>query len=126
MTPAQLIDKYIQLRNAVATIKAKHVTELEPYTKVMLQIETELLDHLNKNQLDSINGPKGTAYKSTVTSVTVDNWSATLDYIRTHELWDLLEARVAKNSTLTTMEETKKAVPGVKITQAAVLRVRAS
>jgi len=125
MTPAELIEKYIKLRNKSAEIKAKHVTELEPFIKVMQTIENELMRHLNDTKLDSVNGPAGTAYKSTATTVTVDNWEQTLAFIRERELWDLLEARVAKTATLETIEETKKPVPGVKISQISVLRVRA-
>jgi hypothetical protein len=126
MTPHDMIEKYIQLRNKVAKIKEEHTEQLKPYADVMMQIEGELLRHLGENQLDSIKSEDGTAYKQVVTSVTVDNWALALTYIKDNELWDLLEARVAKNATLTVMEETKKPVPGVKISQAQVLRVRAT
>jgi hypothetical protein len=126
MTPAQMIEKYIALRNKLAEIKGKHVDEITPYINLMQTLEAELLRHLNSTKLDAINAPRGTAYKQTATSVTVDDWSQTLDFIRDQRLWDLLEARVAKNAVLEVMEQTKKSIPGVKISQAVVLRVRAS
>lgn len=126
MTPAQMIEKYIALRNKAADIKARHVTELAPYVEAMRQLETELLRHLNETKLDSINGPKGTAFKQTATSVAVDDWAKVLKFIQDHEQWDLLEARVAKTAAITVIEDTKRPIPGVKISQAVVLRVRAS
>lgn len=126
MTPAQMIEKYIALRNKAADIKARHVTELTPYVAAMSQLETELLRHLNETRLDSINGPKGTAFKQTATSVAVDDWAKVLKFIQDHEQWDLLEARVAKTAAITVIEDTKRPIPGVKISQAVVLRVRAS
>ena len=126
MTPADMIEKYIKLRNKSAEIKGKHVKGLEPYINMMQQLETELMRHLHATKLDSVNGPAGTAFKQTSTSVTVENWERTLDFIREHELWDLLEARVAKNASLEVLEETKKPIPGVKISQATVLRVRSA
>jgi len=119
-----MIDRYIKLRNRMAAIKQKHVDELDPYNKAMLGLEAELMRHLNTTKLDSVNGPAGTAYKQVATSVTVDDWTKTLAYIQNNNQWDLLEARVAKTAVLTIMDETKKAIPGVKVSQAVVLRVR--
>jgi hypothetical protein len=120
-----MIEKYLELRRAVDTIKEKHKVELAPYVEVMTQLENELLSHLNQAGVDSTKSSKGTAYKSTATSVTVADWPKTLAYIREHELWDLLEARVAKSAAVEIIEETKRAIPGVQISQAVVLRVRA-
>ena len=125
LSPAEMIDKYIKLRNKVAELKAKHVEELTPYNNVMLSLEAELMRHLHATKLDSVNGPAGTAYRQHNTSVTVDDWTRTLQYIVENEHWDLLEARVAKSAALEILEETKKPIPGVKISQLEVLRVRA-
>ena len=125
MTPADLIQKYIQLRNRKTDIENKHKEELAPYVHVMSEIETQLLKHLQDTKLDSVNGPAGTAFKQLSTSVTVDNWTQTLEHIQQNHLWDLLEARVAKKAAMEVIETTGKAIPGVKISQATVLRVRA-
>jgi hypothetical protein len=126
LTPAELIEKYLHFRNHITTLKEKHDKELAPYKTVMSEIENVLLGYLNETQLDSLKAPQGTAYKQTVTSVTVDNWREALDYIKSNQVWDLLEARVAKNATLDRIEDTGHPVPGVKISQAIVLRVRTS
>jgi len=126
MTPAVMIEKYLQLRRKVDEIKEKHKTELAPFLKVMEQLEAGLLDHLNQAGTDSTHAKAGTAYKNTVTSVTVQDWAKTLDYIKETNSWDLLEARVSKTGALEIVEETKEPIPGVQITQVIVLRVRAS
>src|SRR5262245_55048992 len=126
MTPAVMIEKYLQLRNKVDAIKQQHKDQLEPYTTVMEQLENELLKHLNTAGVNSTNAPAGTAYKSTATSVTVSDWPKTLEHIRTNNLWDLLEARVGKTAAVEIIEETKKPIPGVTVSQAVVLRVRAA
>lgn len=124
MTPAEMIEKYLRLRNKVTELKQKHELELQPYKEVMERIEANLLDHLGQTNLDSVKSEAGTAFKQTVTSVTVKDWPATLDYVRENEAWDLLEARVAKNAALTVIEETDAPIPGVRIAQTQVLRVR--
>jgi hypothetical protein len=125
MTPAQMIERYLQLRAKVAQIEERHKGELAPFTKVREQLENLLLAHLNESGADSTKCPAGTAYKSTATSVTVKDWAATLSFIQANNLWDLLEARVSKTAVVETIEETKKPVPGVQISRATVLRVRA-
>ena len=126
MTPAELIEKYLQLRRKLEKIKERHEEEIRPYKEVMQKIEGKLLEHLNETGLDSTKCAAGTAFGQTVTSVTVENWDQVLGWLREHEAWDLLEARVAKNATLSAVEENQAPVPGVKISQARVLRVRSA
>jgi len=126
MTPAEMTKRYLQLRERIKQIEDKHKAELAPYLDMKFQLETALLDHLNQNGLDSTKCSDGTAFKSTVTSVTVRDWPATLGYIRKHNLWDLLEARVSKSAAVEIITDTKTPIPGVEITQATVLRVRTS
>lgn len=126
MTPDQLIEKYIKLRNRVAEIKDRHTEELRPFTTVMQQIENTLLQHLADTNLNAVKGDAGTAYQQVATSVTVADWAQTLSYVREHDAWDLLEARVAKQAALTMIEESQSPIPGVKISQVLVLRVRAN
>jgi hypothetical protein len=126
MTPADMTRKYLQLRTRIKEVEDKHKEELAPYMDVKFQLETLLLDHLNTNGLDSVKCPNGTAFKSTVTSVSVRDWASTLEFIQDHQLWDLLEARVAKTAALDIVNERKAPIPGVEISQATVLRVRTS
>lgn len=126
MTPAALIENYIVLRNRVTEIKERHQKEIDQFTTVMQAIENELLEHLATANLESFKSDKGTAYKQTATSAKVTDWEQALEYIKTTGRWEMLEARVAKTAALTAIEETGKPVPGVKINQAIVLRVRSA
>jgi hypothetical protein len=126
MTPAEMTRRYLQLRDKIKSIEARHQEELTPYRDLRFRLETALLDHLNRSGLDSLKSEHGTAFKSTVTSVTVKDWPVTLDYIKRHQLWDLLEARVAKGAAVEVMTESEKPIPGVEISSATVLRVRSA
>lgn len=126
MSAASMIEKYIALRDRVKTIKDAHSEQLKPFNDAMNTLEGLLLAELDKADLSSMKAEAGTVYKSTETSVVVKDWPATFGYIQANELWDLLEARVSKTATLTTVQETGKPVPGVQISQATVLRVRRS
>lgn len=124
MTPAQMIEKYLQLRQKLRNIEAAHKSELAPYLEMKEQLELAMLDHLNQNGLESTRCEVGTAFKSTVTSVVVRDWPRTLDFIRDNQMWDLLEGRVAKSAAVEIVEEMEQPIPGVEISQATVLRVR--
>lgn len=126
LTVAQMIEKYIALRDKIDKIKEVHKKQLEPFNQMRERLDGMLLESLNQAGLDSMRGDAGTAFKSTETSVTVKDWPATFKFIQEKNLWDLLEARVNKTAALTTIEETHKPIPGVQVTQAQVVRVRRS
>lgn len=126
MAPGKAIELYIKLRERVDAIKKAQAAQLAPFSEAMAKLEANLLSHLNDTKTDSAKCEAGTAFKSTVTSVGVKEWAATLAYIKEHELWDLLEARVSKTAAQERIEEAGEAIPGVSITQAVVLRVRRS
>jgi hypothetical protein len=126
MTPAKMIESYLKLRRKMSEVDDRHKEELRPFMELKEQLETELLRYLNTAGLDSTKCEAGTAYRSTSTSVSVKDWRATLEFIKTNELWDLLEARVAKTAAVELTDERKAPIPGVEISQATVLRVRAS
>jgi hypothetical protein len=124
MTPAQMIEKYLQLRQKLRNIEARHKLEIAPYLEIKERLEMAMLDHLNREGLDSQKCEAGTAFKSTVTSVTVSDWAKTLDFIRANEMWELLEGRVAKGAAVEIVQEREAPIPGVEISQMTVLRVR--
>lgn len=126
MTAAEMIQKYIRLRDKVDEIKKKQAEQLKPYTEMMDKLSGYLMLELDRAGVDNMSCDDGTVYKSTSTSVTVKHWSETLKYIQENELWDLLEARVSKTAARTVIEETGQLIPGVNVSEAVVLRVRRS
>jgi len=126
LTTSDMIEKYIKLRDKKEEIQKLHTKQLEPYNAMMNLLEGQLLAQLNAAGLDSMRGDAGTAYRSTHTSVTVKDWKETFDFIRSKELWELLEARVSKTAAMTVMEETKLPIPGVQVRQTVTVRVQRS
>ena len=126
MTTAQMIEKYLALRDKEAAIKKAHKDQLAPFGVAMARLEAYIHDDLNKAGGDSLKTAAGTAYKTTQTSATVKDWPATFEFIRRNEAWDLLEHRVSKTAVLAVIEETQAPVPGVKITQETSLNIRRS
>jgi hypothetical protein len=124
MTPGEMIKRYLQLRRLIQDKEASHKEIMAPLIELRGQLEGALLAYLNENGLDSTRSDDGTAFKQTASSVTVRDWQKTLSYIRDHQLWDMLEARVSKTAVLDMLVEKEELLPGVDVSQVSVLRVR--
>lgn len=126
ITPAQLIEKFIRLRDKIHEIEETHKKQLAPFKQAREQLEGMLLAELDKAGMESMRAEAGTVYKSTKTSVTVSDWTQAFGFIKDNGLWDLLEARVSKTAALAVIEERGAPIPGVQIAQATGLHVRRS
>ena len=124
MTPDRAIDLFIRLRAKKEALVERHKEELRPFTEALAALETTLLGILDSAGLQNMKSDAGTAYKRIETSVTVDNWQATLDWIVANEAWEFLEARVNKTATKDLMEEKGEPPPGVVVRQEARVGVR--
>jgi hypothetical protein len=123
-TAAELIDRYVQLRDKKRAIEARHKEELSKYNEFMAQLEARLLGILNDHHMENMKTQYGTAYKSLRTSATVTDWPLTLGYIREKEEWSLLEARVSKRAAQDLIEETGQPIPGVETKSEVCVNVR--
>jgi hypothetical protein len=113
-TPAQLVEEYIQLRDA--KVKAEDLSKefmRTNFTDRMETLEQLLLDILNANGLDSIAGPSGTAYKKISTSVTVADPREFRRHIIGAEQWDLLDWRANKTAVNDLVDKGEPLPPGV-------------
>jgi hypothetical protein len=126
MTAAVAIEKYVKLRDKLAEIKKEQSAFNLKYTAAMELIEGHLLTMLDNDNLENIKAEAGTAYKSTLTSATVKEWHKTLEFIKEHAMWELLEPRVSKTVVEETLKNTGEMIPGVVITQRVNLNVRRS
>jgi hypothetical protein len=124
MTVDDMIDKYLKLRDKVKAIKEDHTKQLVPYSEAMNTLEAWLLEVLNQAKLKSVNSAHGTAYKTTRTSAKVVDWPVTLAFIRQHDAWDLLEARVSKLAAQSIIDETQHPIPGVEVSSELAVNVR--
>jgi len=119
-----MIERYVKLRDKKKEIEARHKDELAPFNDALKRLEGFMLEALNQSGLDSMKSAHGTAFKSTRTSATVKDWPLTLAFIREHQAWDLLEARVAKTVAYQIMADTKAPIPGVETSAELTVNVR--
>lgn len=120
-----LIAKYIKARDLKATLKAEYDLKVEALDSAMEKIENVVLAKLNEMGTDSF-GVKGvgTAYKSAVTSATVADWDATLQFIKDNDMWNLLDHRVNKTAVVEYRKANDDLPPGVNWREEHVVRIR--
>lgn len=126
MTLDQMVDAFVKLRDKVTVLKKEQTDALAPYNVAMAKLEGMMLDTLNQNGAESMRTDKGTVYKTSRTSTKVTEWSATLDFIRSKECWELLEARVSKTAAEAIIQETQQPIPGVTTSREIAIGVRRS
>lgn len=122
-TAEQLIDKYVEVRDAKAALAEKHKGEMEPYNKSLEVIEAALQDMLNQTGGDSIKTKAGTAYRSTATTAKMESWPEFIGYVQHTGDYELLVRNVNK----TRLEECLNAgrsVPGCSMGQIQRINVR--
>jgi hypothetical protein len=123
-TIQEAIDGYIKLRDKVDEIRKRQSEELKPLRENMKTLEAWFLRELDQQGAKSIAAESGTAFKSTKTSSKVEDWEATLQFIRSNELWHMLERRVAKTAVEEYLEANGELPPGVAVNREVVVQVR--
>jgi hypothetical protein len=115
----------ISLRDKIDEIKKRHKEELAPLNQSMEKLEAYLQLQLTNLGTTSFAAKGiGTAYLQNVVGVTVEDWDATLAWIRSNEFWELLERRVSKTVVQEYMESKGEVPPGVNVRSETEVRVR--
>jgi len=121
----QLIDRYIQIRDRKAQLKAKYDGEVEALDEGLKKIENVLLSKLNELGVDSFGKKEtGLAFKSTVTSATVADWDSFLGYIKENDAWFMLDHRANKTAVSDFRAANDDIPPGINWREETVVRVR--
>ena len=110
------VKKYIALRNEKKRIKDRHAEELRPLNDAMIKLEAAVQKFLQSQGVDSAKTPVGTAYLSRTSRAKVTDWPVLRDFVKEHDLLDILEHRVSKDAIEEYAESTGELPPGVDIT----------
>ena len=116
MTPADLIQQYIKLRDAVEARTRAFETELEPYKAGMTAIEGAMQEHLNANNLDNVKSEFGTAFKKTSTRVRVADRNSFNEFVVQQGSLDWFTNAVSKEKIVDYVKEHGCAPSGVDVT----------
>lgn len=126
MTPAQVIERYLELRSTKSALVAEHKLEVAQYDDALVAMENYLLATMNERGEKQIKTDAGTAFKSPQARVKLVDREAVIRFATTWENgMDIFTNAVSKDFILKFEEEHPGAVvPGVEVTRTVEVNVR--
>ena len=119
-----IIEKYIALRDLKATKTAAHKKEMEGINTALERVEAFLLKTFQELGVDSLKTSLGTAYTQVRCSASVNDWEATLAFIKENDQWAFLEKRVSKDAIEAWKTEHNDLPPGINWREERVVNIR--
>lgn len=126
MKLSEAVELYISMRDKKAQMKSEFDALVAPVQERMDKLELKLLEAFEKNGMDSVKTPAGTAYQTTRTSATIADRDVFMSHVKENLAWDLLEVRVNKSAVESVQSETGELPPGVNLNVTRVVNVRRS
>ncbi len=83
MTPAEIIKKYVEIRDWIEADTKANDARQKPYVDGLTTLEGMMMEHLNKNELDNVKSEFGTAFKKQGTRVRVADRGAFNEFVLT-------------------------------------------
>lgn len=123
---ASAVERYIALRDERTALKRRYQEEDVKLRSQQDAIEAAMLEFLNKTGSESIRTGSGTFYKSTQSSVRMEDWEAFLDYVQKNERWDLLHRAASKSAVEEYLTANGELVPGVSMSRITTVNIRRS
>jgi hypothetical protein len=120
----EVVQAYIVLRDARDALKKKQADDMIPITSKMQKLEGWLQNYLTGNKVNSLKVDSGTAFLKEVSSATVEDGEAFIEFVRASGMWELIERRCAKSVVDDYVEQHGTLPPGVKYSRETVCQVR--
>lgn len=119
------IDGYLKLRKAIDDLKEEQKAAMAPFLDKKLKLEGWLMTQINAAGVTSLSAKGiGTAFLNTTTSVTAEDWAATLQWIKDNDAWEMLEHRVSKSAVQDYIAAHQEIPPGLSVKQEVEVRIR--
>ncbi len=115
-TPADIIKRYIEIRDWIAKDVAETEERQKPYTDALVTLEGLMMNHLAENGLDNVKSEFGTAFKKTGTRVRVADRGAFNQFVEQQGSLDWFTNAVSKEKIVDYVKEHGCAPSGVDVT----------
>jgi hypothetical protein len=115
----------IAIRDARTKLAAEFDTKDKELVAAKDKLEAILLDHLNKQGIDSVKTEVGTFYRQVEIKPSCADWDVLNKWVAEYDAWDVYERRIKKTFVAQYMEAHEGAMPpGVNVHREYVVRVR--
>tara|TARA_R100001443_G_scaffold18771_3_gene29941 strand:- start:9666 stop:10070 length:405 start_codon:yes stop_codon:yes gene_type:complete len=113
VTVDKVVAKYIGYRNEKESLESDTKAKVKIIKENMAKLEAWLKEKADKDGVDSFKTSSGTAFLTTTDFARVEDWDATLGFIKDNDAYDLLEKRVSKTAVRGYIEANKSVPSGV-------------
>ncbi len=118
-------EQFVKLRDKISEIKEKHKEELKPYNEALEQLNSMLLDHLQKQGAQNMKTAGGvTIYVSEKKHASIADATAFWTYVVTQGDFDLVDKRANVPAVFEHIEKHKVPPPGINTSVTHVAGVR--
>jgi hypothetical protein len=107
------VSAYMKLRAQKDALETQIESQVKEIKGKMDKLEAWLKVQMDAQGLTSVKSDAGTAFLTTTDYATVESWDATLQFIREHDAYDLLNKAVNKTAVRAYIEQNKAVPPGV-------------
>lgn len=122
----QRIGQYIMLRDKISAADADHKEKMKPAREALEKLNAFMLAHLQQIGGDSVKASTGTVYRTTKTSVGIEDPDAFMRHVIGSESWELLDRKANVTAVKEFLSENGTLPPGTKMTNTQVVGVRRS
>lgn len=126
MKLSELIDKYIEIRDKKAQLKAEYDAKKNKMDDALDKIEAVILKTFDASGMDSAKTENGTAYTSRLVTATVADPDVFMQHVIATEAWHMIEKRCSKVGVEQYRAEHNEVPPGVNWREERVVNVRRS
>jgi hypothetical protein len=126
MKLSELIDKYIEIRDKKAQLKAEYDLKKNKMDDALDKIEAVILKTFDASGMDSAKTENGTAYTSRLVTATVADPDIFMQHIIATEAWHMIEKRCSKVGVEQYRAEHDEVPPGINWREERVVNVRRS
>jgi hypothetical protein len=126
MKLSELIDKYIEIRDKKAQLKAEYDVKKNKMDDALDKIEAVILKTFDASGMDSAKTENGTAYTSRLVTATVADPDIFMQHVIATEAWHMIEKRCSKVGVEQYRAEHDEVPPGINWREERVVNVRRS
>lgn len=126
MKLSELIDKYIEIRDKKAQLKAEYDAKKGKMDEALEKIEAVILKTFEASGTDSAKTEKGTAYTSKLVTASVADPDVFMKHVIENQAWYMIEKRCSKVGVEQYRAEHDEPPPGINWREERVVNVRRS
>ena len=118
------VGQFVDLRDKIRDLDNAHKEKMEPYREALDGLNAEILDALNKQGLDNVATPYGTAYRSKRESVVIVDGNIFRNFVVTQGLFELQDVKANITAVKAFIEAHNAPPPGTNFKSIDVVNVR--